>query len=259
MGFDYIINECNLRYCYNNNQIMRKLKKLFLISLASLIAIIFISILIVLVILEPGINDKLQIMPLIIRQQLTLHNGQYVPINQISHYAPLAAIASQDERFYTNPGVDLKGTIRAIIYTLLSQQRQGASTITEQLAKNVYFNDQDNLQTDVLTKIYALYITQKYSKSQIMEMYLNEIYFGHLAYGINSASRTYFHISPQYLNIEQSAYLLGLINAPSYFAQHPTDALAEASIVLGEMRSENFITTSQQKKYKTNLPTLLVY
>ncbi len=234
------------------------IKKILIVSIVLLIIIITIDSYIYLI-LQPSIEAKLQTMPLSVRQQLTQHHAIYVSLNKISKYVPLAAIASQDERFYTNPGVDLEGTLRAIFYTLTNQQRQGASTITEQLAKNVYFNDQDNLQTDILTKLYALFITEKFTKQQILEMYLNEIYFGKLAYGINAAAQTYFSTSASNLSLVQSAYLLGLINAPSYFAIHKAQAKSEAALVLKEMRSENYISTTQLDRNEASLHNIKTY
>ena len=176
------------------------------------------------------------------------NNNTYTPLSKISLNIQKAAIASQDESFYQNPGIDLKGTIRAVFYTIISGKRQGASTITEQLAKNVYFNDKDNLQTDLETKLYAVFLNLKYPKNRILEMYLNEIYFGKNAYGIAQASATYFRTTADKLSLPQSAFLIGLIEAPSYLSDNSSASKKQAILVLESMEKEKFISQYEEKK-----------
>jgi membrane peptidoglycan carboxypeptidase len=192
-------------------------------------------------------------MPQKVENVLKTRHGTYLPLTKISAYVKYAAISSQDQRFYDNSGVDLRGNFRAVFYSITSGKRQGASTITEQLAKNVYFNDQDNLKTDIETKILALFITQLYPKDKILEMYLNEIYFGKLAYGISSASSAYFRTTPEKLTIAQSAYLMGLIDAPSYLQNNPKQAAREAGLVLEQMQKLKFITASQEQRAENSI------
>jgi membrane peptidoglycan carboxypeptidase len=166
--------------------------------------------------------------------------ASFIAIQYISPYVKDAAISSQDERFYSNSGIDVKGTVRAIYYSLFSPSRQGASTITEQLAKNIYYSGVDSFKTDIQTKILAVYITQKYPKDKILEWYLNVIYFGKGAYGIENAASTYFHKGAPNLDIGESAYLMGLINLPGYYENHPAQSLDEAKVILGTMvRNKN--------------------
>ncbi len=188
-----------------------------------------------------------------ISKQEKIYHITYVKFTMINPYVIDAAIASQDRRFYNNLGVDLVGTVRALYYTAVSGQRQGASTITEQLAKNVYYHDKDTPETDIQTKLLAPFITLLYSKQYILEMYLNDIYFGKQAYGIYNASMTFFKTSPKDLSLSQSAYLMGLINVPSYFSSHTEQAIQEADIVLEQMQSEGYITPAQVKTAETKL------
>ncbi|MCL4395388.1 MAG: transglycosylase domain-containing protein [Chloroflexi bacterium] len=185
-------------------------------------------------------------MPERIDQTLANASAPYTTLDQISPFVREAAISSQDERFYSNSGVDLRGTVRAVFYTLVLRQRQGASTITEQLAKNVYFRDIDSIQTDVATKALALFITVRYSKNAILEMYLNEVIYGPHARGIGQASERYFGVSPDRLTLGQAAYLAGLLNAPGYYADHPEAAIRETKVVLGTMSRVKYITASER-------------
>lgn len=184
-------------------------------------------------------------LPEVVAEKLAKYHGQYVPLDEISPYVAEAAIASQDRRFETNSGVDLRANIRAVFYTIKEEQRQGASTITEQLAKNAYYHDVDSPDTDVKTKVLALFITRQFSKNKILEMYLNIIYYGRGTYGIGTASQTFFKVKPEDLSLWQSAYLIGLINAPGYFDREPLRAVEEAKVILGEMKGTGRISAGQ--------------
>lgn len=168
-------------------------------------------------------------------------NVSYIKLENVSPYVQQAAIASQDQRFYTNYGVDPRGTLRAIYYSLTQSQRQGASTITEQLAKNVYYGDSDSLKTDIQTKILALFITQAYSKQQILEWYLNVIYFGKNSYGIENASQKFYKTNAKNLSVQQAAYLIALVNLPGYYSTHPVDAQNRAQLVLNSMSKVGYL------------------
>ncbi len=185
-------------------------------------------------------------LPLAISSLNQKDNVQSVKLNNINPFIQEAAIASQDEHFYNNWGVDFAGTIRAIAMTISTGQRQGASTITEQLGKNAYFKDRDNLVTDIDTKLLAPFITLNFPKETILEMYLNSIYFGKNAYGIYNASKTYFNTTPDKVTLAQAAFMIGLIDAPSYFAADKKAAIVQAQIVLGEMARDKFISVSQE-------------
>jgi penicillin-binding protein 2A len=192
-----------------------------------------------------------------VHQTLVRAHSPYTQLNNISPYIQEAAISSQDERFYSNNGIDLKGTVRALFYTFVLGQRQGASTITEQLAKNVYFEDIDSIQTDGETKALALFITFRYPKKTILELYLNEVIYGPSARGIGKASETYFGVAPDQITLAQAAYLVGLLNAPGYFADHPDGAVREAKIVLGTMERDKYITSSQRSAAEAEINKFL--
>ncbi len=191
-----------------------------------------------------------------VHQTLAASRSPYTQLGNISPYIQEAAISSQDERFYSNSGIDLKGTARALFYTFVRGQRQGASTLTEQLAKNVYFEDVDSLKTDLATKVLAVFITLRYSKKTILELYLNEVIYGPSARGIGKASETYFGVAPNHVTLAQAAYLVGLLNAPGYFADHPDRAVREAKIVLGTMERDKYITPTQRNAASAELDVL---
>lgn len=185
--------------------------------------------------------------------ELKSNGGTYVSLNKINPYVPHAAVASQDEGFYTNSGIDAKGTVRAVYYSITTGKRQGASTITEQLIKNVYFSDIDNFKTDVITKFLAVVATTMYPKNTILELYLNSIYYGHGVYGIEKASSYYFNESAINVSLAESSYLIALINAPSYLGENSSQAVKIARTVLELMAKEKYVTNIQLNNAVMNL------
>ncbi len=141
----------------------------------------------------------------------------WVGLDEISDHLENAAIAIEDKRFESHPGVDLKSTIRAIVYTLSGKSIQGGSTITQQTVKNVTEDNQDTVLRKV-TEIYrALEMEKRYEKDEILEAYLNEIFLGQECYGVETASLRYFGIHASELSIAQSASLISITNNPSQF------------------------------------------
>jgi penicillin-binding protein 1C len=146
----------------------------------------------------------------------------YVPIEDISPYLVAAVIATEDSQFYSNPGFDTLAIIRAIVQNY--QQGEvvsGASTITQQIARNLLFTAEERSQRTARRKtreiLVAAEITQQYSKDEILELYLNQVYFGNLAYGIEAAAETYFDTTADKLTLAQASFLAGLIQAPSVY------------------------------------------
>jgi len=141
----------------------------------------------------------------------------WVSLDQIPDDLKKAAIAIEDKRFERHPGVDLKSTIRAIVYTLTGQSIQGGSTITQQTVKNVTGDNQDTVLRKV-TEIYrALEMEKRYEKDEILEAYLNEIYMGQSCYGVETASLRYFGVHVDELSLAQCASLISITNNPSQF------------------------------------------
>jgi len=146
----------------------------------------------------------------------------YIPLKDISPYVVAATVAIEDKDFYTHVGFDPLAIVRAFWQNLTSGETvSGASTITQQLARAVLFTPQERGQQTYLRKvreaILASEVERRYSKDQILELYLNEIYYGNLAYGIEAASETYFGKSANQLSLSEAAFLAGLPQAPSVY------------------------------------------
>ena len=144
----------------------------------------------------------------------------YVNLKDISPYVLAATIATEDKNFYNNLGFDPIGLVRAMLQNYNSGEiTSGASTITQQLARTLLLTPEERGQRTVQRKareiVLAAEITRKYSKDDILELYLNEIFYGHLAYGIEAAAETYFNTSADQLNLAQASFLAGLPQAPA--------------------------------------------
>jgi 1A family penicillin-binding protein len=149
----------------------------------------------------------------------------YVPLERISPNLVAATIATEDKDFYSHPGYDLFAIGRALWQNYVSGETvSGASTITQQLARTILLSPAERTQRTYLRKareiILAAEITRRYSREQILEIYLNEIYYGNLAYGIQAAAETYFGTSAENLNLAQAAFLAGLPQSPSVYDIH---------------------------------------
>lgn len=140
-----------------------------------------------------------------------------VPIQQISPNLVEAAVATEDPSFYTNPGFDVVGIARALYNVLIRGREVGGSTVTQQLVKLVYQRADPTIQRKVSEIILAQEITRVYPKDEILEIYLNEINYGNLAYGIEAASQTYFGKHASELNLAEASFLAGLPQAPAYY------------------------------------------
>ena len=176
----------------------------------------------------------------------------YVPISQISDYLKLATVATEDRNYYIHGGFDPIAIARAIYYAL--QERaivSGASTITQQVARNVLLPEEAAEQTasrKIKEIILAAELERKYSKDEILEIYVNNNNYGNLAYGVDAAARTYFGTSAAYLDLSQGAFLAGIPQLPSVYDPYHggKDAvLKRHKIVLGLMVEAGFITQKE--------------
>ncbi len=173
-----------------------------------------------------------------------LTGGEAVGLHEMSPYIPQAVIAIEDRRFYSHFGVDPIGLTRAMTSNLIAGRMvQGGSTLTQQLAKNMFLKPERTLERKVQEVLLSLWLEQKHSKDQILEMYLNRVYFGSGAYGVEAASRRYFGKSARDVSLSEAALLAGLLKAPSKLspARDPKAAGARADLVLAAMREQGFI------------------
>ncbi len=152
------------------------------------------------------------------------HAGRrtYVPLDDISPFMVSAIVATEDSQFYSNPGFDPLGIIRAVVQNYQSGEVvSGASTITQQIARNLLFTAEERSQVTARRKtreiLLAAEITRRYSKEEILELYLNQAYFGNLAYGVEAAAETYFNTTADKLTLTQASFLAGLVQAPSVY------------------------------------------
>lgn len=171
-----------------------------------------------------------------------------VTLDQISPQLIKATLSVEDRKFYDHMGFDIKGMGRAILVNLQEMNRsQGASTLTQQLARNLYLSHAKTWSRKVKEAIYTTQLEMKYSKDEILQMYLNEIYYGHGAYGIEAASRMYFGKSAKDLDLAESAMLAGIPKGPTYYSpyNHMDSAVKRQKIVLSTMVETGNITKQE--------------
>ena len=181
-----------------------------------------------------------------------VENRSNVRYSELSHYMPEALISIEDERFTDHSGIDEKALFRVAFGVLTGRKKGGGSTITQQLAKNL-FPRGENLSTPqlVLRKfqewITATKLEHNYSKEEIIAMYLNTVSYGHNAFGIRSAAKTFFDKSPKDMNIEECALMAGVVNAPSRFSpvRNTERSMARRNLVLKKMAENGFITQAE--------------
>jgi penicillin-binding protein 1A len=170
--------------------------------------------------------------------------GEAVGLHEMSPYIPQAVIAIEDRRFYSHYGVDPIGLSRAVFNNLTSGRfTQGGSTVTQQLAKNLFLKPERTIERKVQEVLLSLWLEHEHSKDQILEMYLNRVYFGSGAYGVEAASRRYFNKPARDVTLAEAAVLAGLLKAPSKLspAHDPKAAEDRAQLVLAAMSEEGMI------------------
>ncbi|MEN2993787.1 MAG: PBP1A family penicillin-binding protein [Thermodesulfovibrio sp.] len=183
--------------------------------------------------------------------ELKIQKGIYVPIKQIPKHLIDAVVAVEDSRFWKHKGIDYIGIGRALITDILHMKlKEGGSTITQQLAKIMFLTPEKTLSRKIKEAYLALKIERELSKEKILELYLNNVYFGHGAYGVEMASRIYFGKSVQNITLPEAALLAGLIKAPNAYS--PYNDLVKAKqrqeIVLERMEKEELITPQERRR-----------
>ena len=184
--------------------------------------------------------------------------GEALALSDMSPYIPEAIVAIEDRRFYSHFGFDPIGLGRAFVTNVVTGHAvQGGSTLTQQLAKNLFLSPDRTLERKVQEVLLALWLEHKYTKDQILTMYLNRVYFGSNAYGVEAASRRYFNKSAKDVNLGEAAMLAGLVKAPSRLspARDPAAAEARAQLVLQAMQDQGFITEADTKTAMSQPPT----
>ena len=182
-------------------------------------------------------------------------NRSWAPYDSISGHAVHALTATEDQRFYQHWGVDPVGIMAAVVDILTLQDFRGASTITQQLARNLY-NEEVGRAVTIKRKlkemVTAVELERRYTKREIIEMYLNTVSFGSNAYGIEAAAQTYFGVTADELNPLQSATLIGLLQATTYYnpVRNPENAQQRRNVVLRLMVDQGYLAPSFYQKHK---------
>jgi len=170
-------------------------------------------------------------------------------LDSLPDYVPAAFIAIEDRRFYHHPGFDPIGMSRAMAANMRAGRVvQGGSTLTQQLAKNLFLSPDQNIKRKVQELMLAVWLEMKFSKQEILALYLNRVYFGAGAYGIEAASQRYFDKSAKQLTVGEAALLAGLLKAPSRYSpvSESERAATRATVVLNEMVDAGVITAEQR-------------
>ncbi|MBY0382131.1 MAG: penicillin-binding protein 1A [Xanthobacteraceae bacterium] len=176
--------------------------------------------------------------------------GANVSLKDLPPYLPNAFVAIEDRRFYSHFGIDPIGIMRAAVTNLLHRGvSQGGSTLTQQLAKNLFLTQERTLQRKLQEAELALWLERKYTKKEILELYVNRVYFGSGAYGVEAAAQKYFGKPAKNVTIAEAAMLAGLVKSPSRLApnRNPEGAQSRAAVVLAAMLDSKFITAAQEK------------
>jgi penicillin-binding protein 1A len=177
--------------------------------------------------------------------------GAEVPLRELPDYAPKAFVAIEDRRFYSHHGIDPWGILRAGVRDVLHRgATQGGSTLTQQLAKNLFLTQERTVTRKLQEAVLALWLEHKFSKAQILELYLNRVYFGSGAYGIEAAAQRYFGKSARKLTLPEAAMLAGLVQAPSRLApsRNPDGAERRAGMVIAAMADLKMIGDEAAKR-----------
>ncbi len=175
-----------------------------------------------------------------------------IPFEEIPDVVKNATIAIEDQNFYQHSALDWRGTIRAIFVDITTgKPAQGGSTLTQQLARNAFLTSEKTIQRKIKELILANWIGEKYTKDQILALYLNQIPYGSNAYGIESASQTYFNKSAKDLSLTEAAALAAMIQAPTYYSPwgpHQDELVQRKNYVLEQMLKLGFIDEQQKEQ-----------
>ena len=181
--------------------------------------------------------------------------GVAIPLKGLPPYLPQAFVAIEDRRFYHHFGLDPLGLARAVAVNIAHRGvREGGSTLTQQLAKNLFLTPERTISRKIDEVILALALEKEYSKNEILELYLNRVYFGSGAYGVEAAAQRYFGKSARVVTLAEGAMLAGLVKSPSRLAptRNPQLARERADVVLNAMVEAGFVSEAMAKTARTH-------
>ncbi|KAA5603847.1 penicillin-binding protein 1A [Roseospira marina] len=200
---------------------------------------------------EPPITTRVYAADGRLMAEYAIEKRVYLPIDAIPKRVRNAFISAEDKSFYSHPGIDVQGVLRAVVTNLRNmstgRRPEGASTITQQVAKNFLLTNEVSIERKIKEALLAFRIEQAYSKDYILELYLNEIYLGFQSYGVAAAALNYFNKSVDELTIGEAAFLAALPKAPNNYnpVRHPDAAYARRNWVIGRMLEDGHITPEQ--------------
>lgn len=177
--------------------------------------------------------------------KLYIENRELIDINDVPEYVQQAFISVEDQRFYEHHGIDIQALGRAIYKDILAGGKvEGGSTITQQLAKNLFLTNEKSFLRKTKEAIIAINLENRYSKSKLLEMYLNQVYFGHGAYGIQAAAKLYFNKDVSQLTLEEGALLAGIPKAPSTYSpiENKDKSRERRNVILSLMADQKYIS-----------------
>jgi penicillin-binding protein 1A len=185
--------------------------------------------------------------------QFYVHNRAYIRFDSIPRPFVEALIATEDQKFYDHWGVNVERIVKAVVKNVLSMDltKEGASTITQQLARNLYLSQEVTVSRKLREQLTAVQIERTYTKNEIMEMYANAVYFGHGAYGIQVAAEIYFGKLPIELTVDECAYLVGVLKAPENYDadKHADRAIERRNTVLALMMQMGYLSGGEYSTY----------
>jgi penicillin-binding protein 1A len=201
---------------------------------------------------EPPVTTRIHAADGSLMAEYARERRLYLPIQAVPDRVKAAFLSAEDKNFYNHPGIDVQGIGRAALRFFTGGPTQGGSTITQQVAKNFLLTNEQTLDRKIKEAILSFRIEQAYPKDRILELYLNEIYFGLGAYGIAGAALTYFDKSVNELTIEEVAYLAALPKGPSNYHpfRHTQRAIQRRNWVIDQMVENGYVTREEGEKAK---------
>lgn len=200
--------------------------------------------------LQPALNQEVEGMPAHVHALLSARHEPYTPVDHIAPVMQQAIVAIEDRRFYQHHGLDVHGMIRAVFDDLRNGNlNEGGATLTIQLVERTMGLPANPLLRALDVAALAWVTEDRFRKSQILAMYLNDVYYGRQAYGIAAAAQAYFGRTPATLTLRQAAFLAALPQAPSYYGSHPESAVVQGRwrTVIADMARQGYITSDQEQ------------
>jgi penicillin-binding protein 1A len=201
---------------------------------------------------EPPVTTRVHASDGALMGEFARQRRLYLPIQAVPDRVKAAFLSAEDKNFYKHPGIDVAGLFRAVVNNIQTGARQGASTITQQVAKNFLLTKDQTYERKIREAILSFRIEQAFSKDRILELYLNEIFFGLNAYGVAGAALTYYDKSVNELTVAEAAYLAALPKGPSNYHpfRHTERAIERRNWVIDQMVENGYVSREEGDKAK---------